>query len=786
MRSIPLLVYLVIGALMGIVMRGIRFDDPYITYRFSANLAHGLGFVFNPGAAENALITTAPLYALLLAIPGAFGLDIPQASYAIGVAALIAAAWAVCVLGERHGALPLGFVAGLILLIFPLAWLTMGFETPLFTAAALWAFVCVDARRPVPAGLLAGLGLGLRGDGAIVLALCILFVLASPKTWTPGTSHLRAAVANLGPALRLAAAALLIYAPLAAWLTLQFGSPIPTTLHTKSAQAASGLTGFYPGTTYAEGAVLLVQAYLEQSPLFLFIPIGVGLGAYRVLQLGVAAAHQDDLRWIQRTPLLMPIVWAVAHFAGYLVLGVAPYVWYYAPMVPGLAALMAYGMDWVASVTPRRRWTYQLMVTFLVIPLLIADLNIIRVLRGATPPDPAEPVSKVLPETKVDLYERVGRWLNTNTPPNATVGVTELGVMGYYADRTINDFLGLTQPSELDAIRRGDFVGGLIRSQPDYLALTNINSLYDANPQEDDWFRAIYTAVATFDDPRFWGSPMTVWQRTTPPITPALMIDERAHDLGDGWQVTGVAVSAREVMTDAPLIVSVQLKAGEPLGKRELRVQPIVVQRGDGLPVRSRVIHTDQFRPGEEAWYDFPILPYPDSRRGAYDISVRWLDSDREVIAGRIKVPLGAKPNAYAQVAPLSSGIGVEPLAQSLEACIGATTTITVNWRGGDPVTVDYSAFVHIRDDANTPIAQHDGQPRNGSYPTSVWSRGELIPDGHPIAIPDEASPGVYDIVVGLYDPANNARLPAAESPHRTLDGAAKLGSITLTSCIPQ
>ena len=51
-------------------------------------------------------------------------------------------------------------------------WLTMGFETPLFIAVSVWAFVCVGARRYVWAGLLCGMGMGLRGDGAIVLVLC--------------------------------------------------------------------------------------------------------------------------------------------------------------------------------------------------------------------------------------------------------------------------------------------------------------------------------------------------------------------------------------------------------------------------------------------------------------------------------------------------------------------------------------------------------------------------------------------------------------------------------------
>jgi hypothetical protein len=767
------------GVVIGVLMRGLRFDDPFITYRFAHNLARGAGFVFNPGAAENALITTAPLYALLLALPAAFGLDVPTVSYALGVGGLIATAGALCLMGWRHGADALGFIAGLTFLIFPLAWLTVGFETPLFMALATWAFACTDARRPALAGVLAGLGMGLRGDGAIVVGIAALFALTLDKQWA-GVPALRTVVR---PALKLILAAALTYAPLALFLIAQFGSPIPTTLQTKSAQAASGLTGFYPGTTFLEGAALLIQAHLQQSALFLFIPIAIGLGAYRTAWLGIGAARNHGWQWLQRVSFLMPTTWAILHFVGYALLGVAPYAWYYAPMLPGLAGLTAIGIEWVASTTTHPRRTTQLLVTLAIIPLLIGDVNIIRVLQGSVPPDPAEVASKVLPETKVDIYERVGRWLNQNTPPDAKVGVTELGVMSYYAGRAMDDFLGLTRPSQLGAIRRGDFIGGLLRLQPDYLALTNVNSLYDANPQQEDWFRALYVPAATFEDARFWGSPMTVWRRVAQPIKPSIVIDEAAHDLGGGWQVTGVAVSAREVATTTPLIVSVRLKAGEPLGERELRVQPIVVQRGDGLPVRSRVIHTDQFRLGEEAWYDFPIMPYPDARKGAYDISIRWLDGEEEVIAGRIKVPLDEAPSASAQIAPLSGGIGVEQLVGPLEACIGATTTITIHWRGGDPISLDYSAFVHLRDEAGDVITQHDGQPRNGSYPTSVWSKGEVIPDGHIISIPAEIMPGIYDLVVGLYNPADNARLPVDESPFRTPDGGVRIGTIRLGRC---
>lgn len=774
----------VIGLALGAVMREIRFDDPFITYRFSSNLASGLGFTFNPGATENALITTAPLYALLLAVPGALGLDIPTTSYVIGVLSLIVASWAIYRLGQQHGHASTGFVAALFLLIFPLMWLTMGFETPLFIAVSLWAFVCVERKRILYAGLLGGICLGLRGDGAIVVGL--LVVGCGLTNNRQPITNLKSQISNLKSPLKLIAVALLVYAPLALFLTSQFGSPLPTTLQTKSAQAIAGLTGFYPGTTYPEGALLLLQALAQQSPLFVFVPIAIGLGVYRIIQLSVAAAQTHRWRWALHVPFAWPVAWAVLHFCGYTLIGVAPYVWYYAPMLPGLACLMALGVDWVGAQFPRRGIADQVLITLVVLPLLIGDLGIIRVLQGATPPDPSQLASKLLPETKVNIYRRAGEWLNANTPPNATVGVTELGVMGYFAQRQINDFLGLTQPSRLSAIRRGDFVGGLIRNQPDYLALTNVNSLYDANPQEDAWFRAIYTPATTLEDARFWGSPITIWQRTSQAATRSIMLDERVHDLGDGWQVTGVAVSARDVMTDTPLIVSVRLRAGERKGNRELRVQPIVVQRGDGLPVRSRVIHTDQFRPGEEAWYDFPIMPYPDSRQGAYDLSVQWLDGGPEVIAGRVKVPVGATKSAYAQIAPLSNGIAVELLAEPLAGCLGATNTVTVTWRGGDPTGVDYSAFIHIRDEAGNVIAQHDGQPRNGSYPVSVWSKDEAVPDPHAIAIGPDVAAGAYAVVVGLVDPADNARPPADESPFRTLDGAVNIGSITLASCDPQ
>src|SRR5260370_38217980 len=44
------------------------FDDAYITFRYAANLARGLGLVFNPS--EHVLGTTSPLFTVILAGAG--------------------------------------------------------------------------------------------------------------------------------------------------------------------------------------------------------------------------------------------------------------------------------------------------------------------------------------------------------------------------------------------------------------------------------------------------------------------------------------------------------------------------------------------------------------------------------------------------------------------------------------------------------------------------------------------------------------------------------------------
>src|SRR5205085_5147793 len=75
--------------------RGQPGDDPYVTYRYAYNLAHGNGFVFNAG--ERVQSTTTPLFTLILALGGLAGLDIPVFAYWLSGLGLLA--FGVCCVG---------------------------------------------------------------------------------------------------------------------------------------------------------------------------------------------------------------------------------------------------------------------------------------------------------------------------------------------------------------------------------------------------------------------------------------------------------------------------------------------------------------------------------------------------------------------------------------------------------------------------------------------------------------------------------------------------------------
>jgi hypothetical protein len=92
----------------------------------------------------------------------------------------------------------------------------------------------------------------------------------------------------------------------------------------------------------------------------------------------------------------------------------------------------------------------------------------------------------------------------------------------------------------------------------------------------------------------------------------------------------------------------------------------------------------------------------------------------------------------------------------------GQTITVTLLWQAQQPVSADYTVFVHLLDRAGGRWAQHDAQPLSNLYPTSRWAAGEMVRDRHPLNLPTDLPPGRYFLRVGLYRPATGERLPVS------------------------
>ena len=108
--------------------------------------------------------------------------------------------------------------------------------------------------------------------------------------------------------------------------------------------------------------------------------------------------------------------------------------------------------------------------------------------------------------------------------------------------------------------------------------------------------------------------------------------------------------------------------------------------------------------------------------------------------------------------------VAIEP-AEIKSAVPGESLMLRLFWRALVPALDDYTIFVHLIDASGQVVAQGDGPPVSGQYPTSAWTTGELIADDRQVSLPAALPPGEYQLLVGFYRPADGQRLPVTSEP---------------------
>lgn len=115
----------------------------------------------------------------------------------------------------------------------------------------------------------------------------------------------------------------------------------------------------------------------------------------------------------------------------------------------------------------------------------------------------------------------------------------------------------------------------------------------------------------------------------------------------------------------------------------------------------------------------------------------------------------------------------------------GGNLPVSLFWDMDVPPPADYSMFLHLCQDCESPpAAGDDGPPLEGYLPTSTWLPGSPARDDRAIALPADLPPGRYTLLLGVYrpdDPSPNARLTVVGAG-AVGDGRLVLGEIEIVA----
>lgn len=164
------------------------------------------------------------------------------------------------------------------------------------------------------------------------------------------------------------------------------------------------------------------------------------------------------------------------------------------------------------------------------------------------------------------------------------------------------------------------------------------------------------------------------------------------------------------------------------------------------------------------------FLPYPHPAWDPTGAVGQWLErhadlADEEML-GDIRlqgyIPLRV---ALEQMSPVEAQLGsnVRLLGYRLEgeAQPGNTLQLTLYWEALGQSALDYTVFTHLVGPGAAMLGQMDHPPQNGAAPTSTWQPGQQLADRYEITVREDAPAGPARLLIGMYDPATEDRLPA-------------------------
>jgi hypothetical protein len=419
------------------------YDDAFITFRCAANLAGGRGFVYNPGASwEPILSLTTPGYGLLLALAARLGIDLPTAAHAIALISDAVSATLMVRLLRRRQVAAMAAIAVFAAMPALLRVAAGGMESPLLLALALGATTAAPAAPAIAAALVVA-ACTVRPE-AVLLGVALMIRFRRRPRWmlafAPG-------VAIGGAAYALA-------------LTIVNGWPVPHSVMAKAVMTGANLNRSWLD---AWTAILRSSAlpHLGLVPLLPVMVLGLWIG----------------LRRLRTKPI---IAFGLLMVASYLVARPLTASWYF--YVPLTVWAIAFGLG-------LERITLRLRLDSTAKPLLAYPLSALTVtivaIAAATHPE----------KVSARVYDPIRVWGESLPEGPVTVLAEDVGAVGYYARHArVLDTIGLVWP---DAVGSESWAELARTHDPDYLLLIAKRGNAELMRRDAD-LRARYQPIARF------------------------------------------------------------------------------------------------------------------------------------------------------------------------------------------------------------------------------------------------------------------------------------------------
>ncbi len=161
-------------------------------------------------------------------------------------------------------------------------------------------------------------------------------------------------------------------------------------------------------------------------------------------------------------------------------------------------------------------------------------------------------------------------------------------------------------------------------------------------------------------------------------------------------------------------------------------------------------------------------LYLPDTGKRLHVLDEHGDELSDSIELGRVRI-LGTEPadlSAVVEVGPFTFDEQIQLVGYRLandSVRPGNYFRLLLYWKAGTDLTGDYNVFVHLLDEQGRVLAQRDGVPANGIYPTWAWMPSEIVEDEHLIPLDSDVPPGEYRLAIGLYEPDTLRRLGATD-----------------------